>query len=131
MCGILAILSLGVELAALRALVKRDFNQEAYTFSNDQFKEIECNIMPALIRRGPDLQKWSTADIGNGGGMLSIFSTVLHLRGETRCDQPVVDKDGNILAWNGEVFGGQVKVVQGCSDTAAISSRLSEVLPAD
>ena len=126
MCGILAILGLGVELATLRALMKRDITQEIWPPVNEQFQEIQ-GVIPSLVRRGPDSQNWESVGIGDCEGMLSMYSSVLHLRGQQRCDQPVVDKDGNILAWNGEVFGGQVEVLEGCSDTLAISSSLSEV----
>lgn len=33
------------------------------------------------------------------------MATVLHLRG-TNTSQPVEDESGNILLWNGEIFGG-------------------------
>lgn len=38
---------------------------------------------------------------------LQFFSTVLHLRGADVVPQPRCDPDtGNILCWNGEIFGG-------------------------
>eukprot|EP00291_Cryptomonas_curvata_P028357 CAMPEP_0172212676 /NCGR_PEP_ID=MMETSP1050-20130122/37167_1 /TAXON_ID=233186 /ORGANISM="Cryptomonas curvata, Strain CCAP979/52" /LENGTH=107 /DNA_ID=CAMNT_0012893419 /DNA_START=148 /DNA_END=467 /DNA_ORIENTATION=+ len=107
MCGILAILSLGIELAALKSLVKRDLakvNSLEPVSSDFQLQEIE-GILPALVRRGPDSQSWCQADIGAGEGMLAMYSAVLHLRGD-RCEQPVMDGSGNILSWNGEIFAG-------------------------
>ena len=128
MCGIFAILGLGVELAALRALVKRDCTKadsSPQLLPIHQMHEIEA-IIPAVMRRGPDYRNWHLVDIAQGEGMIAILSTVLHLRGENRCDQPVVDDFGNILAWNGEIFGGEIKVDEGCSDTLAMSDRLSK-----
>ncbi|KAF1318456.1 Vacuolar protein sorting-associated protein 33a, partial [Globisporangium splendens] len=37
---------------------------------------------------------------------LTVYASVLHLRGDALFPQPVVDADGNVLCWNGEVFGG-------------------------
>ena len=128
MCGILAILSLGIELAALKSLVKRDLTHATCwdpVSSDFQLQEIE-GIIPALVRRGPDSQRWCQSDIGAGEGMLAILSAVLHLRGDRMCEQPVADAYGNILAWNGEIFAGGVDIPEGCSDTQALSSRLSE-----
>jgi asparagine synthetase B (glutamine-hydrolysing) len=126
MCGILAILSLGIELAALKSLVKRDLIQaKCFPPISYELQEIE-GIIPALVRRGPDSQSWCQADIGAGEGMLAMYAAVLHLRGDRRCEQPVTDGYGNILAWNGEIFAGGVDVPADCSDTLALSSRLSE-----
>jgi len=30
----------------------------------------------------------------------------LHLRGDVMAPQPAVNDDGDVLCWNGEVFGG-------------------------
>ena len=35
-----------------------------------------------------------------------INSYVMHMRGIVMSQQPVVDNDGNVFAWNGEVYGG-------------------------
>jgi asparagine synthetase B (glutamine-hydrolysing) len=130
MCGILAILSLGIELSALRALVKRDVRQDSLPYSTPpDFLNMNVeSIMQALSRRGPDSQKWCERTIQEGQGMLAIYSAVLHLRGDQRCDQPVVDTEGNILAWNGEIFGGKVVVPVGFSDTAILSSHLLKAI---
>ena len=36
---------------------------------------------------------------------MSLVGTVLHLRG-TKTPQPLEDECGNVLLWNGEIFGG-------------------------
>ena len=41
----------------------------------------------------------------NGTICLAFLSTVLHLRGR-KTPQPLQDECGNILLWNGEIFGG-------------------------
>ena len=41
----------------------------------------------------------------NGTICLAFVSTVLHLRGR-KTPQPLQDDCGNILLWNGEIFGG-------------------------
>lgn len=34
------------------------------------------------------------------------IGSVLHMRGQEIVSQPVMGEDGNILLWNGEIFGG-------------------------
>ncbi|KAF9505630.1 hypothetical protein BS47DRAFT_515804 [Hydnum rufescens UP504] len=61
------------------------------------------------IHAGPDSQRLisrvvsssSTSDI-----QLSLFSSVLHLRGDHIVVQPHINSKGDILCWNGEVFRG-------------------------
>jgi hypothetical protein len=53
---------------------------------------------------------------------------VLHLQGEVMCDQPVSDSYGNALCWNGEVFGGEVLVPPGASDTLMVFERLTQAI---
>lgn len=36
---------------------------------------------------------------------MKFVATVLHLRG-AKTPQPLEDESGNILLWNGEIFGG-------------------------
>lgn len=60
---------------------------------------------------------------------VELTASVLHLRGETVVTQPLLDNQGNILLWNGEVFGGTaVHVKQGENDTHKVSSALSDML---
>ena len=44
------------------------------------------------------------------------------------CDQPVSDSYGNALCWNGEVFGGDVLVPPGASDTLMVFERLTQAI---
>ncbi|RHZ09591.1 hypothetical protein DYB31_000810, partial [Aphanomyces astaci] len=55
-----------------------------------------------------------------------MVSAVLHLRGTQLCEQPVHDRHGNVLLWNGEVFGGaSIPIYE--SDTKYVSHRLASV----
>lgn len=100
MCGIFCVLSLA------SAHVQR--NQTVYEH---------------LKRRGPD----SSRDVAVTGSDLSyhcLFSAhVLHMRGLLTA-QPLQDDAGNILLWNGEIFGG-LPVTPEENDTAVVAQRLS------
>ncbi|XP_077946276.1 asparagine synthetase domain-containing protein 1 [Gasterosteus aculeatus] len=76
-----------------------------------------------LRRRGPD----SSGDLTFGGTnpyYQCLFSAhVLHMRG-LLTPQPVQDNAGNVLVWNGEIFGG-LTVRPEENDTAVVSQRLS------
>lgn len=75
---------------------------------------------PSLVRRGPDHQ----AELTVGAGRVSLGASVLHMRGESVGSQPMRDAGGNVLLWNGEVFGGGVVVEPGTSDTCAVLAAL-------
>lgn len=67
---------------------------------------------------------------------MTLLSSVLSIRGEGVTKQPLEDSDGNILMWNGEIFGGMKvysfltiithKVAANESDTAILSNALKE-----
>ncbi|XP_075962793.1 asparagine synthetase domain-containing protein 1 [Anarhichas minor] len=76
-----------------------------------------------LRRRGPDLSQDLTVG-GTDPCYQCLFSAhVLHLRG-LLTPQPVRDDTGNVLLWNGEIFGG-LPVMPEENDTAVVSERLS------
>ncbi|XP_070770824.1 asparagine synthetase domain-containing protein 1 [Enoplosus armatus] len=85
--------------------------------------EWDKTVHEHLKRRGPD---WSQ-DLTVGGTSpccQCLFSAhVLHMRG-LLTPQPVQDNTGNVLVWNGEVFGG-LPVMPEENDTAVVSQRLS------
>lgn len=57
-----------------------------------------------LIRnRGPDFVK--NLELSIKGHNIQLTSSVLHVRGQTICQQPV-ENDSSVLQWNGEVFAG-------------------------
>lgn len=76
-----------------------------------------------LKRRGPDSNRDVTV-AGTDSSYCCLFSAhVLHMRGHLT-PQPVQDDAGNILLWNGEIFGG-LPVTPEENDTSVVSQRLS------
>ena len=79
-------------------------------------KKIHDTVLPQLERRGPDAfgtheEAVTTASHKDEPLKLSFTGTVLHLRG-TLTQQPLRDKFGNVLLWNGEIFDGiEVKIM--------------------
>eukprot|EP01130_Rhizamoeba_saxonica_P012386 TRINITY_DN5208_c0_g1_i3.p1 TRINITY_DN5208_c0_g1~~TRINITY_DN5208_c0_g1_i3.p1 ORF type:complete len:566 (-),score=130.31 TRINITY_DN5208_c0_g1_i3:151-1848(-) len=65
--------------------------------------EIFAKWEKLLSRRGPD--HFERKDIQLGPSNLSFLSSVLHLRGNP-VQQPLSDNSGNVMLWNGEIFGG-------------------------
>lgn len=72
-------------------------------------KESACGLSldtaELLRRRGPDICATEAVKL-EGGATLGFLVTVLGLRGRKLTSQPVKDELGNMLAWNGEIFGG-------------------------
>ncbi|KAM9347822.1 asparagine synthetase domain-containing protein 1 [Symphorus nematophorus] len=90
------------------------------SLSPSQF-EWDKTVHEHLKRRGPNLSQDLTV---RGPSYQCLFSAhVLHMRG-LLTPQPVQDSAGNILGWNGEVFGG-LPVMPEENDTAVVSQRLS------
>jgi hypothetical protein len=58
-----------------------------------------------------------------------LVASVLHLRGVDSTFQPVQDGNGNVLLWNGEIFGG-IDVCETASDTSVLSGELSRTTSA-
>ncbi|GAA5808404.1 hypothetical protein MFLAVUS_001795 [Mucor flavus] len=75
-------------------------------------------------RRGPDAQHLK--QVNNDQLTLQFFSTVLHLRGPEVVPQPRFNPDtGNVLCWNGEIFGG-IQVACGQNDTEVLMEQLEK-----
>ncbi|MED6274389.1 hypothetical protein CHARACLAT_015897 [Characodon lateralis] len=96
--------------------------------------EQDKTIWEHLRRRGPDSSRDVTVT-GTDSGYRCLFSAhVLHMRG-LLTPQPLQDGAGNVLMWNGEIFGG-LPVNPEENDTTAVSQRLescrtpSEILSA-
>ena len=82
------------------------------------------NAASLLVRRrGPDAV--SEHVVRGEGFELRLAGAVLALRGQKVVAQPLVDADGNALLWNGEIFGGDVLVPPGVSDTEQLSAALA------
>ena len=60
---------------------------------------LECALN--LPSRGPDCMSCMEVEVSR----LRLCGSVLHIQGANLCPQPHVDIYGNILLWNGEVFG--------------------------
>lgn len=85
--------------------------------------EWDKTVREHLKRRGPSLSQDLTIR-GTSPCYQCLFSAhVLHMRG-LLTPQPVQDDTGNVLVWNGEVFGG-LPVMPEENDTAVVSRRLS------
>lgn len=77
-------------------------------------QNINEDILPLIINRGPDscethklTIKSPSAIPNNKDSLVLTFSgSVLHLRGEKVTRQPLVNTKGDVLLWNGEIFGG-------------------------
>ena len=56
-----------------------------------------------LLHRGPDHVKYSTHALGKFNG--HFCGCTLHFRGSIT-SQPLAAANGDLLLWNGEIFGG-------------------------
>jgi asparagine synthetase B (glutamine-hydrolysing) len=86
---------------------------------------VVVNMKNKIYRRGPD--SFNVVDVVNETNSFdcSIIGSVLHLRGDTRVDQPVVDQGNqNTFCWNGEVFGDYPRVEPGENDTFLVYNSL-------
>jgi asparagine synthetase B (glutamine-hydrolysing) len=84
------------------------------------------SIEASLTARGPDKQHSDCIIFDNV--TIQLSSSVLHLRGaspEQPTQQPVNDGNGNLLLWNGEVFGG-VSVAHNENDTLVVCRLIGE-----
>uniref|UniRef100_A0A3Q1HX40 Asparagine synthetase domain-containing protein 1 n=1 Tax=Anabas testudineus TaxID=64144 RepID=A0A3Q1HX40_ANATE len=85
--------------------------------------EWDKTVYGHLKRRGPNSSRDLTVTNGNPCYQCIFSAHVLHMRGLLTA-QPVQDDKGNVLVWNGEVFGG-VTVIPEENDTAVVSQCLS------
>ncbi|XP_059199430.1 asparagine synthetase domain-containing protein 1 [Centropristis striata] len=92
------------------------------SLSPSQF-EWDKTVHEHLKRRGPDLSQDLTVRGSNLSCWCLFSAHVLHMRGRLT-PQPLQDDTGNVLLWNGEIFGG-VPVPPEENDTAVVSGRLS------
>ena len=111
MCGIFLCISKDAEIA------------------NSILHELE----PTLQRRGPDnfqridrIEKLhsKSQDIKSSSIYVTFAGCVLWLRGKCPQSQPLIDRNGGILLWNGDVFGGFDVTGEEC-DTMVLSEKLS------
>ncbi|XP_020781099.2 asparagine synthetase domain-containing protein 1 [Boleophthalmus pectinirostris] len=85
--------------------------------------EPNAAVYEQLKKRGPNCSQNLTVQ-GTGCCYQCLFSAhVLHMRG-LLTPQPIQDSSGNVLLWNGEVFGG-LPVTPKENDTTILSQRLA------
>lgn len=87
----------------------------------------------SLSRRGPDSYRVHTVQAAEH--TLHLAGAVLHIQGESILTQPHMDEAGNILLWNGEVWGSTDGTLSlagraaagyaGTSDTVLVASMLA------
>lgn len=99
---------------------------------------LEESVREELKNRGPNCSQDITETISNPNCSLHFSAHVLHMRGSLT-PQPLQDENGNLLLWNGEVFGGltvgedendtqvllhHLRMVQSASDMVSLLSQL-------
>ena len=93
MCGILLVVS---------AKVKHEEEAPAH--------EDDARFRLGLSRRGPDGAGEWAREVGDGVGrpvdVIRLGGSLLQLRGDEPSASPLVDGAGNVLCFNGEIFGG-------------------------
>jgi asparagine synthetase B (glutamine-hydrolysing) len=83
---------------------------------------LHVDLEASLVRRGPE----HVESIHIPASRLTLCAGVLHLRGDIMCRQPVQDLHGNVLVWNGEIFGGPMFIPVNVSDTLFLSNFLAD-----
>ncbi|XP_014858634.1 PREDICTED: asparagine synthetase domain-containing protein 1 [Poecilia mexicana] len=79
-------------------------------------------VLEPLQRRGPDSSRDLSVTGTDSSYRCLLSAHVLHMRG-LLTPQPLQDAAGNVLLWNGEIFGG-LPVDPDQNDTAVLSQRL-------
>ncbi|XP_072301297.1 asparagine synthetase domain-containing protein 1 [Eucyclogobius newberryi] len=85
--------------------------------------EPDAAVYRQLRKRGPDHSQNLTIRDASCRYRCLFSAHVLHMRGPLT-PQPLQDQHGNVLSWNGEVFGG-LTVSPDENDTAILSRRLA------
>lgn len=93
------------------------------TASSEMVSSIVQQVADSISPRGPD--GFSTFAVTSS---FTLLAAVLALRGHKVTLQPRVSaSNGSSLCWNGEVFGGVLRVLPGASDTEAVFDELCKV----
>jgi asparagine synthetase B (glutamine-hydrolysing) len=104
MCGILALIYQPLKISS-----SNNERVETINILESIAEKLKDAAQKLLSARGPDsLNKYELfAPRGNTDFVkIDLIASVLHIRGLNICAQPLCDKEGNILLWNGEIFGG-------------------------
>jgi asparagine synthetase B (glutamine-hydrolysing) len=89
------------------------------------YATLDDNTIKTLKHRGPD--SFRQHDVNIKELFLTFVSTVLSLRSHQVVSQPLIDKNGSVLCWNGEAWSFKDKDITG-NDTDAVSSRLQQAI---
>ncbi|XP_029836712.2 asparagine synthetase domain-containing protein 1 [Ixodes scapularis] len=92
--------------------------------SEESAAYLSAETVQLLKRRGPDGCAAEEVKL-EGDATLIFLASVLGLRGRKLTPQPVRDEPGNVLVWNGEVFGGLGVSEREC-DTTFLLDALSK-----
>nr|CCA17154.1 asparagine synthetase domaincontaining protein putat [Albugo laibachii Nc14] len=88
----------------------------------EETDEIEEKLRP----RGPD--QYGYIQIEVEFGLLEFHASVLHVRGNQITPQPIQNACGDILCWNGEIFGGtEMALETSVNDTQWLSDAIERV----
>ncbi|CAG2058730.1 unnamed protein product [Timema podura] len=91
-------------------------------------KPTNKDVSECLCRRGPDAS--SRYDVQRVPGYKAHFvGSVLWMQGRQLFGQPAIDNKGNVLLWNGDIFGGKLSGNTETSDTKVLLDALGEEVP--
>nr|CAD7400550.1 unnamed protein product [Timema cristinae] len=65
------------------------------------------DVSECLCRRGPDTSSRYEVQ-GVPGYKAQFVGSVLWMQGRQLFGQPAIDNKGNVLLWNGDIFGGKL-----------------------
>ncbi|KAL1220280.1 hypothetical protein V5N11_005806 [Cardamine amara subsp. amara] len=145
MCGIAVIVcGVRIELSKLSSLSETPFERLQFTVEDvksvlsqrgpDSVGEKKIHLQPNVPTCAEESVTLSvfeddegTYKLGNttSSGELHFIGSTLQLRGTSPIRQPLVDSSGNILAYNGEVFGG-IELNSYDNDTEVLLKSLEE-----
>ena len=74
--------------------------------SKEQHNKEVSEIAKSIQNRGPDSFNQDTLK----NESITFLGSVLHMQGSSICKQPLIDSNGDVFLWNGEVYDG-IKVV--------------------
>ncbi|XP_065332212.1 asparagine synthetase domain-containing protein 1 [Cloeon dipterum] len=97
------------------------FSSEKCCEKNNKLQSLKSHFKSSILERGPDCS--SELEFNLEGWNAYFFASVLGLQGAEITSQPATDEEGNLLLWNGDVFGGPT-IPPATSDTTFLSQSL-------
>lgn len=92
--------------------------------SKESTAGLSAETVELLKRRGPDSCTIEEVKVEDSA-TITLLAAVLGLRGRKLTTQPVKDEMGNMLLWNGEIFGG-ARIMENECDTTFLLGMLSK-----